>query len=725
MIPESCASCHSEDGWKPSKYDHNRSKFKLDGKHRDVKCRLCHGRGRYKPLDTTCASCHKDKHRGQFKIEVKGKEVQRPCEDCHLTKGWKPSIFDHKTSRFKLEGKHKDVACKICHRRGKYKPMDTKCTSCHKDVHKGQFKTRHKKTKECDECHTTKGWKPARFDHDKAKFRLKGAHKKVECYKCHPGKKFKPIDSRCSACHRDKHKGKYGDACERCHNAESWKLKGDFHAVIFPLDGAHAELTCKECHEDTRTYSGLASDCLTCHKDPHDNRFGTSCLDCHTDEAWLPSIFSHNETGFLLLGAHANAPCEECHEFGAGRPRPETIAGAPDFSCYSCHEQQYMSAGNPDHIAAGYSKECQYCHLYEHGTWGEGWFNHDSAAFPLTGRHRNLACEQCHINKQWEGIPNTCYGCHWEREQKDPWQLQIGENCGQCHTPSGWTPANWSHGEPPASLPLEGRHAEQSCLVCHANYQARGASPECVSCHQADYDRTSNPDHTQIGYSTNCQTCHRYSDMSWSDAVFEHNQAAFPLYGKHAVVACEQCHLGGQYVGTPKDCYTCHWVRSQDDPWSLQVGQDCGKCHSPDGWLPANWAHGDAPANWALEGVHAQRTCLVCHPGYQAAGTSKACYSCHRSDYEQSQDPDHQVVGFPTDCALCHKASDPDWHQGTYDHQWYPLDGRHKAFKCKECHPVPNNFDLGNTRCLGCHDRYHKDDPCGKCHYVDNWKNIR
>jgi hypothetical protein len=275
-------------------------------------------------------------------------------------------------------------------------------------------------------------------------------------------------------------------------------------------------------------------------------------------------------------------------------------------------------------------------------------------------------------------------------------------------------------------LVLEGKHGEQACLVCHPGYQAQGTSRDCQSCHLDEYDRTTQPNHRQTGYSTQCDQCHRFADTDWHQGRFDHDVAtAFPLVGKHAQVACEQCHLGGQYAGTPKDCYSCHWVRSQDDPWRLQIGQDCGQCHSPEGWKPAQWDHGGPPASWPLEGVHAERGCLDCHPGYQAQGTSPDCYGCHRAEYESTQDPDHQANGFPTDCSLCHRVRDRDWLHGTYDHAWYPLDGQHNRIRCKKCHPIPNDFTLGSTRCLTCHDRKHKNDPCAECHYTDNWKHTR
>jgi hypothetical protein len=61
-----CIRCHGTDDWKVSKFDHNKTAFKLDGKHVNVPCNKCHkpqqeGSFRYtkyKIKDFTCESCH-------------------------------------------------------------------------------------------------------------------------------------------------------------------------------------------------------------------------------------------------------------------------------------------------------------------------------------------------------------------------------------------------------------------------------------------------------------------------------------------------------------------------------------------------------------------------------------------------------------------------------------------------------------------------------------------
>jgi len=61
-----CTRCHSFDSWKPIKFDHNSSRFKLDGSHATLKCSACHKevideKGKYiqyKFKNIECLNCH-------------------------------------------------------------------------------------------------------------------------------------------------------------------------------------------------------------------------------------------------------------------------------------------------------------------------------------------------------------------------------------------------------------------------------------------------------------------------------------------------------------------------------------------------------------------------------------------------------------------------------------------------------------------------------------------
>ncbi len=210
-----CEACHDVNGFAPSSFtaeQHQRTRFLLSGGHLAIPCRACHmaepvaaksaWKLRWKEPDR-CESCHKDIHRKQFATAA-----SNGCSDCHSTDTWRNVRFSHERTRFPLRGKHLDLACGQCHlitgtvSEGKGIPVaDTSrtlpdaprrllrwtgpivCTTCHPDVHKGQFD--RKMTKGCETCHTNLAWSVLVFSHESTRFPLTGAHARVACVKCH------------------------------------------------------------------------------------------------------------------------------------------------------------------------------------------------------------------------------------------------------------------------------------------------------------------------------------------------------------------------------------------------------------------------------------------------------------------------------------------------------------------------------------------------------------
>jgi hypothetical protein len=159
-----CARCHKTTSFADLTFDHaTDTSYPLTGKHAQAPCAGCHRtetlKGgqtmvRYKPVETACARCHADVHRGQFTWAASsdGRQQRRACEDCHRTSGFQNTLFRHDDGRFTsfaLEGQHARVACTGCHRPVqladgakvvRYRPLPRDCESCHADYHKGQFR---------------------------------------------------------------------------------------------------------------------------------------------------------------------------------------------------------------------------------------------------------------------------------------------------------------------------------------------------------------------------------------------------------------------------------------------------------------------------------------------------------------------------------------------------------------------------------------------------------
>jgi hypothetical protein len=275
---KACLECHTADRWKPARVDHR--SFPLRFAHADVECSGCHESGGFRGTPRTCAECHEDRHKGQF-----GKAA---CDACHTEKSFLPSLYGiSRHDTFLLTGAHRAVACSACHAGGRFRETPRSCRACHEDAHGGQFGKG-----ECSTCHpgdsSTFAIRP--FDHAKrAGYALEGAHAEASCARCHVERKgvrvFRGTSTACASCHTDVHRGQFKDSrgttaasrsrCDRCHTSrEEWTAGGFDHGKTrFPLDRAHASVSCDRCHAAVRQpdgattiqYRPLPTECQSCH----------------------------------------------------------------------------------------------------------------------------------------------------------------------------------------------------------------------------------------------------------------------------------------------------------------------------------------------------------------------------------------------------------------------------------------------------------------------------
>jgi hypothetical protein len=421
-----CQRCHGEDGWKPTRrFEHAQSRYPLTGKHAKVECARCHKREeeparaappgltaplhatafvRYKPLPFEgCLDCHKDPHQDRFGPR---------CTSCHDTTDWKrvtgtgaQKAFHDKT-RYPLRGAHVEVRCEACHpaspATGKpvYKGIAfAQCADCHADAHAGQLAaarappgTATPAPGACDRCHAVQGWLPVRFelaDHDATQYRLEGAHRAVACALCHP---------------KDPRLAVKAPAAQKADLAR----KGRKLAVSLALLDVPR-----------------ASDCRTCHRDPHAGQLDPrakekGCAACHGLESFRKVRFDHQQDArFPLTGKHEKAACASCHRpdaQGVVRYRPLPLA------CAGCHAD--VHAGQLAVKAQG--TDCARCH--ETSSWKEPLrFRHEKpfTSFELTGKHRKVECAKCHgvvrvagvEVRRYRPVPTACEGCHADFHQ--------------------------------------------------------------------------------------------------------------------------------------------------------------------------------------------------------------------------------------------------------------------------------------------------------------------
>ena len=634
-------------------YDHAGLEFGLDGTHDALACDACHvnadislipvGEVRYLGLDQACATCHENPH------DV---SIGSNCAECHSQDG--PfdvvGIYEH-TPSFPLTGAHEGIGCYDCHenespfsveRSRAEPPTETRaCADCHEHSHSARFLTRVERIDgdaNCTLCHdvVANGFAAEQTamspeHHVASGFPLDAPHDQLDCAACHapeleralrfPGREA----NDCGVCHDDPHAGQFevpvqlARECLECHAAQSFsphEFSTERHAgTAFPLDGAHLDLTCSECHDvealtGVREFRGTASACAACHEDVHAGIFeteaerigATDCARCHVTSGFLPPIedaFEHGRsTGFELLGKHAAAECVACHNTDSLGTRrlgsvSDVFPGNPE-RCDTCHEDVHDGRflSNPE---SGAASDCATCHdenafdianqsEFAHGLW---------TGFDLRGAHERAQCSSCHstadragdsrrsfgrVADTFPGPTERCDTCHADVHEgllnRDP-VLNERTDCRSCHNEEAFSPAshdafdhaNWTGFE------LEGAHAEASCNACHPTCRpdssgrtfGRALGTGCADCHLDPHVGQFAADGND-----NCARCHS-SSASFTSLLFDHDRdSRFPLDATHAQLDCAACH---------KSWITADRVRAVR---YKPLGFACADCHLPE-----------------------------------------------------------------------------------------------------------------------------------------------
>ncbi len=233
----------------------------------------------------------------------------------------------------------------------------------------------------------------------------------------------------------------------------------------------------------------------------------------------------------LLLGG--------CQEWLATSDPAVHVGETETVTCVGCHKPDYNVAKSPDHVGAKLSTACETCHTKV--SWHPAKWDHQT--WPLTGKHIEATCAQCHkaapdrVNKP----PRTCDGCHMPdyaaTTAPNHSANQYPNTCQDCHTTAAWKPAKFDH----KTWPLVGKHQQATCAGCHSTAPNRIVKPprDCDGCHLPDYNAAKSPDHQAGSYPKTCQSCH--TPAGWQPAGMADH--AFPITsGKHTNIACATCH---------------------------------------------------------------------------------------------------------------------------------------------------------------------------------------
>jgi hypothetical protein len=738
-----CTQCHNTASWSTTNFDHNLTAFELTGAHLSTDCSACHQTG-YEGTPADCFSCHDGDYNNSVNPNHQAAGFPTTCEDCHSTSVWTPANFDHDGQYFPiLTGKHagKWDLCIDCHS----VPSDYSvfsCITCH-EHRQSEMDPKHSgidgysyESSACFSCHPT-GDKEGAFNHALTNFPLTGSHTTVDCLGCHEnGYSNTPTD--CISCHQQNYNEStnpnhqvlaLSTECNSCHTTDpNWQPASfSIHGQFYQLFGAHNIISedCNSCHSGD--YNNTPNTCFGCHEDaynattdpPHQAlNFSQDCIECHDQSKWIPSNFDHDGQYFpILTGKHAGKwdLCVDCHN---------VASDYSVFSCITCHEHR-QSEMDPKHSGIdGYSYESSAC-LSCHPTGDkDGAFNHALSNFPLTGSHITVDCLGCHENG-YSNTPIDCVSCHQqhynESTNPDHQVLVLSTECNSCHTTDpNWQPASFAIHDQFYNLIGAHQQISNDCNSCHnGNYV--NTSSQCLSCHQSNYNNA--PDHLAQNFPTNCELCHNFN--VWNETSFNHANTNFPLTGAHQAVDCSLCHESG-YSGTSTVCNDCHQPDYQQSAnpnhAALALSTDCETCHSTD----ANWQPAQFPIHdqfYQLVGAHNTiiDNCGTCNNG-NYNNTPNTCIGCHQNEYNGANDPPHQTLNLSLDCMECHNQN--RWTPASFDHNFYPVSGRHDNVNCNECHSESGY----QPQCLDCHqgdfrDGHDSGDPtdCWSCHSKSNW----
>lgn len=545
-----CERCHAEHNGRSfalvywgeagaEGFDHALTGHTLAGAHRAVACRNCHRPDRvpaplrdptagvaiertFLGLSTACASCHRDPHAGR---------LGSSCANCHGETAWRPAAgFAHDATRYPLTERHRDLACPQCHTATPATP-DTPAKAA--------------SLAPAPAAVTTEAGRFTEFAD-------------------------RPLPD-CASCHRDPHAGRLGTSCASCHDTAAFtparRDRFDHDRTSYLLLGRHRSLACESCHRRGQPYRiPAANRCETCHRDPHGGQLstargagdGTGCASCHRVSGFVPALYGpeqHAQSRFPLHDAHLATPCPACHREGlasrptvppaggtsGGRPGSRTtfplaraqsaspgIFAFGSFACADCHRDPHQGT------LARYVDErgCATCH--DEVSFRQVRFDHQASNFPLLGKHRTVACADCHRRPEVDseanpgrdslppvltGTPTECALCHLDphRGQLQGTKRPVEANttrgpptavadlaastlprCASCHSAEGFVPAAFDH-QTDSAWPLDGAHQRVACAACHpTEVDDRGSfvrykplPTDCAGCHAAG--RTPSP----------------------------------------------------------------------------------------------------------------------------------------------------------------------------------------------------------------------------------------
>ncbi len=530
----------------------------------------------------------------------------------------------------------------------------------------------------------------ASFDHAVVGFPMDGPHLSLTCDACHVSattrilpegaSRYLGLDRACATCHASPHVDSMSRKCADCHvQVDFDSIHAAEHAKWLPLIGAHARAGCRDCHaKDSphalERYGGghrpAARTCVSCHDSPHTEAFvlgnaklqsvvpGQSCAGCHKpehtsfrDPRLTIDARQHAESGFRIDVPHDQLGCDDCHS--PLRDYAQRYPGRGQDSCENCHGDPHRGQFRASPLA---ENGCVDCHLRDrfipHTFTSD---RHAQTPLPLTGRHLDTDCNNCHTKsgeepRKFRGVAKRCEACHEDGHAGffEPFAAELakqdGGTCARCHDTHAFgkiAEGSFEHGRW-TGFALDGAHGQERCETCHPRRNEpdkfgrtfgrsaarfgpiQDSGRRCTPCHEDPHGgRFDNPAlPATIEGRLGCARCHVQTSFRAVATDFDHERwTGFALTGKHKALDCVACHApdgsaaaSGNAWGQAKgaNCSDCHQEPHRGQ-FAVRGKTDCARCHRPTVSFVDLLFNHDIHSRFKLGDAHRLVACAVCH----------------------------------------------------------------------------------------------------------------
>jgi hypothetical protein len=337
-------------------------------------------------------------------------------------------------------------------------------------------------------------------------------------------------------------------------------------------------------------------------------------------------------------------------------------------------------------------------------------FDHDPTGFPLTGTHKSVPCESCHINARFKTTPKNCFGCHNGMTAPGATSLlnahPITTNyCEGCHQTTTWRDYRF----------IDHVQALGPCAACHNNKIAVGKTPKhpitnaaCNTCHfntvtfKGGILVTPATTPTAATSTTTTSTAAAKSGTAATSATS--TPSGGPPNSPKLQTPNPQTSTSAPASSGPQTAVSMRNASGKPDHTSFVSG--CARCHN-----------GAVATGKPAKHIATTAPCETCHRSTRTfagarvdhASLTGACATCHNGVTAEGRPRQHVMTTAP--CDTCHRTA--FWTPATFRHTSPAFVNHGPGVGCESCHAgnaqtAAWKFPAFRPTCGGCHAQQYR-----------------